>query len=213
MGELFRFMAENNVLGRVLEHVQIASTAAACAVALALPAGIVLSRLPRVAQVVIGITNMLITIPSLAILALMMPLFGIGDRPAIAALFLYGLMPILRNTYTGIRNVNPAIIEAGIGMGMTRLRLMLLVQLPIALSVILAGIRTTFVILIGWATLAAFVGGGGLGQLIWGGLGNMNVSLILAGAIPAALLAILSDFVLGWVERLLTPRGVRLRRA
>jgi osmoprotectant transport system permease protein len=213
IADLVTLAAQNRLHDRIVEHVYIASSALLLAVLVAIPAGIALSRIPRIATLVIGGTNMIMTIPSLALLALLMPLLGIGDRPAIVVLFLYGLMPILRNTYTGLRTIDPAVVEAGIGMGMTNLRLLVLVQLPMALAVILAGVRTTFVVLIGWATLAAFIGGGGLGQLIWGGLGTMNVDLILLGAIPAALLAIGCDMILGVVERGLIPRGLRLTRS
>ena len=117
----------------------------------------------------------------------MLPFLGIGNKPAIAALFLYALMPIMRNTYIGIMRVQPSLVEAAPGMGMTDFQILYSVELPIAFSVIFAGIRTTYVILIGWATLAAFIGGGGLGQLIWAGLTTFNYNLVLSGAVPSLL--------------------------
>lgn len=194
---------------RTIEHLSIASTALLLALLVAIPLGIFLTRQEKLAQPVLGTANIIMTIPSLALLAFMLPVLGIGNKPAIAALFLYALMPIMRNTYTGIKRVPSSLIEAGRGMGMTDFQLLYSIELPIALTFILAGVRTTFVILIGWATLAAFIGGGGLGQLIWAGLTNINYNLILSGAIPAALLALMADFVLGHLENWLTPRGLR----
>ena len=152
------------------------------------------------------------TIPSIALLAFMLPVFGIGARTAIAALFLYGLLPILRNTVTGLRGVDQRLIEVGLGLGMTPQQLRRQVELPLAAPVILAGVRTSTVINIGTATLAAFIGAGGLGEPIVTGLTVTDTNLILSGALPAALLAIIVDALLGWIERLATPRGLRIRQ-
>ncbi len=194
---------------RALEHLFIATSALVLSMLLAIPLGILLTRKESFAKFVLGLGNVIMTIPSLALLAFMLPVLGIGNKPAIAALFLYALMPIMRNTYTGIKQVQPSLIEAAKGMGMTDFQILTGIELPLAIAVILAGIRTTYVILIGWATLAAFIGGGGLGQLIWAGLTNINYNLILSGAIPAAGLALLSDLLLGRLELKLTPRGIR----
>lgn len=191
------------------EHLSIAATALAAAIIIAIPLGILLTRRRSLAPVVLGFSNIIMTIPSLALLAFMLPFLGIGNKPAIAALILYALMPIMRNTYTGIIKVPAFLVEAGRGMGMNDLQVLCAVELPIALTAILAGIRTTFVILIGWATLAAFIGGGGLGRLIWAGLTNDNYYLILSGAVPTALLALLADLILGYLEGWLTPRGLK----
>ena len=201
----------DRILLKSLEHLTIASTALLLSLLVAIPLGIILTRQERLAPMVLGLANVIMTIPSLALLAFMLPFLGIGNKPAIAALSLYALMPIMRNTYTGITKVPSSLIEAGRGMGMTDFQLLYSVELPLALAVILAGIRTTFVILIGWATMAAFIGGGGLGQLIWSGLTNLNYNLILSGAIPAALLALLADFILGHLESWLTPQGLKKR--
>jgi osmoprotectant transport system permease protein len=152
------------------------------------------------------------TIPSIALLAFMLPLFGIGAKTAIAALFLYGLLPILRNTITGIRGVDARLTEVGLGLGMTSRQLLRQVELPLAAPVILAGVRTSTVINIGTATLAAFIGAGGLGDPIVTGLTVTDINLILSGALPAALLAVIVDGLLGGVERWATPRGLRLPR-
>ncbi|HEY8449644.1 MAG TPA: ABC transporter permease [Bacillota bacterium] len=208
------FVAQNadRILTAAGEHLAMATLAVLCAVALAVPVGIVLTRREAVAQYILGATNIIMTVPSLALLALMIPLLGIGKAPAVVALFLYALMPMLRNTYVGIKGVDASLIEAGRGMGMTNLQLLWLVELPIALPVILAGIRTTYVIIIGWTTLAALIGGGGLGQLIWAGITTINTNLVLAGAVPAALLAVLADYALGRAERWIIPRGLQKRR-
>jgi osmoprotectant transport system permease protein len=207
------FMFHNlDRIGRgTIEHLGIAAAALVMALVVAIPLGIILTRKERLVQPVLGATNVIMTIPSLALLAFMLPILGIGNKPAIAALFLYALMPIMRNTYTGITKVPVSLIEAGRGMGMTDFQLLYSVELPIALSVILAGIRTTFVILIGWATLAAFIGGGGLGKLIWAGLTRDDYRLVLSGAIPTALLTLSMDFILGHMEVWLTPQGLKKR--
>jgi osmoprotectant transport system permease protein len=182
----------------------------ALAARVAIPLGILASRQKWVQVPSIALANLMQTVPSLALLAILITLgAGIGNKPAIIALFLYSLLPILRNTYTGIKNVDAAILEAARGMGMTAGQILVMVELPLALSVIMAGIRTAAVICVGLATLAAFVGGGGLGDFIMTGLGMANNNLTLLGAIPAAIMALLLDFVLGKLEYLLTPRGLR----
>lgn len=161
---------------------------------------------------VMGTANVIQTIPSLAILGFMIPLLGIGVRPAIAALFLYALLPIIRNTYTSVIGINPALIESATGMGMTQRQILVSVRLPLALPIIMAGIRTSTVICVGIATLCAFIGAGGLGTLIFRGISMVNNKVILAGAIPAALLALILDFLLGRLEALLSPEGLNLER-
>lgn len=181
------------------------------AAVVAIPLGILASRFKWVQAPSLAFANLMQTVPSLAMLAILIALgAGIGNKPAIIALFLYSLLPILRNTYTGIKNVDSAILEAARGMGMTGLQILIMVELPLAFSVIMAGIRTAAVICVGLATLAAFVGGGGLGDFIMTGLGMANNNLTLLGAIPAAAMALLLDFILGKVENWLTPRGLKM---
>ncbi len=181
----------------------------ACLVAI--PLGILATRWRFVQVPSLTFANLMQTIPSLAILAILIALgFGIGNKPAIIALFLYSLLPILRNTYTGIKNIDPSLLEAAQGMGMTQRQILFMVQLPLAFAVIMAGIRTAAVICVGLATLAAFVGGGGLGVFIVTGLGMANNNLTLLGAIPAALIALILDYLLGKLEYWLTPRGLRV---
>lgn len=184
------------LLSSLLEHIQISFIALFFAVLIAIPLGIFLTRRKRISEGVIGITAILQTIPSLAFLGLLIPLFGIGKVPAIIALVVYALLPILRNTYTGINEVDPSLIEASRAMGMNSMRLLMKVELPLAMPVIMAGIRTAMVLIVGTATIAALIGAGGLGDLILLGIDRNNTALIVLGAIPAALLAILFDIVL-----------------
>ncbi|MDN5347750.1 MAG: osmoprotectant transport system permease protein [Clostridia bacterium] len=181
------------------------------AAAVAIPLGILASKQRWIQVTSLAFANLMQTIPSLALLAILIALgAGIGNKPAIIALFLYSLLPILRNTYTGIKNVDNALLEAARGMGMTATQILIMVELPLAFPVIMAGIRTAAVICVGLATLAAFVGGGGLGDFIVTGLGMVNNNLTLLGAIPAAVMALLLDYILGKLEYWLTPRGLRI---
>jgi osmoprotectant transport system permease protein len=191
-------------------HVTLTGIAEVLACLVAIPLGVVASRRPQLAAGALGAAGVLQTIPSIALLALMLPLFGIGALPAIVALFLYGLLPILRNTVTALRGIDATLIEVGVGLGMRPGQLFWQVELPLATPVILAGVRISSVINIGTATLAAFIGAGGLGDPIVTGLATTDTNLILCGALPAALLAVLVDGSLAWVEHWATPRGLRL---
>ncbi|NGZ75026.1 ABC transporter permease/substrate-binding protein [Saccharibacillus alkalitolerans] len=184
------------------EHIALSFVSLLIAALIAVPLGLLLARNPRGAEGVIGVTAVLQTIPSLALLGLMIPLLGIGRVPAVVALVIYALLPILRNTYTGVREVDPSLLEAADAMGMNRRRRLIKVELPLAMPVIMAGIRTATVLIIGTATLAALIGGGGLGELILLGIDRNDTNLILLGAIPAALLAIVFDFALRFLEKL-----------
>ncbi|RKP47912.1 ABC transporter permease subunit [Cohnella endophytica] len=203
---------KEDIYHATMEHIQLSFIALLIAIVISIPTGLMLTRFPKLAAPVIGVTSLFQTIPSLALLGFMIPYLGIGMFPAIVALTVYALLPILRNTYTGIMNVEKPIKEAGIGMGMTSMQVMLKVELPLALNVIMAGIRTATVMLIGVATLASLVGAGGLGDLIFRGISTVNTELILAGTIPAALLAIVFDFLLGWMEKAATPKGIQSGR-
>ncbi len=183
------------------QHLVLTGVAVVAACLLGIPLGIAASRRPRLASSALAIAGVLQTIPSIALLAFMLPLFGIGTAPAIVALFLYGLLPILRNTVTGLRAVDPQLIEVGLGLGMLPRQLLWRVELPLASPVILAGIRTATVISVGTATLAAFIGAGGLGEPIVTGLTVTDTNLVLTGALPAALLAIAIDALLGVAEK------------
>jgi osmoprotectant transport system permease protein len=188
------------ILEQTLQHIGLTFISLLIAVVIGVPLGIAISRKPKMAGAVLGFAGILQTIPSIALLGFMIPLLGIGPAPAIVALFLYALLPIVRNTYTGITQVDPAVIEAATGIGMSPRQLLLKVQLPLAMPVLLAGIRTATVINVGVATLAAYIAAGGLGEFIFGGIALNNTNMILAGAIPAALLAILFDFGLSRIR-------------
>lgn len=192
-----------------IEHLSITGIALGLAVLFAVPLGILLFVFSSVSRPVLYVVGLLQTIPSIALLALMIPLLGIGKIPAVTALFLYALLPILRNTTTGLTSVDPVLRKVATGMGMTVFQQLRYVGIPLAMPAILAGIRTAAVITIGTATLAAFIGAGGLGEFIVTGLALNNTSLILQGAIPAALLAIVVEFVFELVEKISIPRHLR----
>lgn len=191
------------------QHLYLSLVSLAIGVLISVPLGIVLTRFRKWAEPVIGVTAIFQTIPSLALLGFMLPLLGIGALPSIVALTIYALLPILRNTYTGIISVDQAAVDAGRGMGMTTAQRLLKIEFPLALPFIMAGIRTATVLTVGVATLAAFIGAGGLGKLIIRGIQMNDNNIVLAGAVPAALLAIVFDFLLKRMENAATPRGLR----
>lgn len=193
---------QDQLVQALLEHIQISLIALFFAVILAVPLGIYLTKKERIAEGIIGVTAVLQTIPSLALLGLLIPLLGIGKGPAIIALVIYALLPILRNTYTGIKEVDASLIEAATAMGMNGKKRLFKVELPLAMPVIMAGIRTAMVLIVGTATLAALIGAGGLGDIILLGIDRNNTALIILGAIPAALLAIIFDFLLRKMEKI-----------
>ncbi|MBN3943793.1 MAG: ABC transporter permease [Nostoc sp.] len=191
------------ILQHTLEHLFLVGIAIGIAILVGIPLGILITRKTYLRQPILGIANIFQTIPSLALFGLLIPvpiIGGIGPVPAIVALIVYSLLPIIRNTYTGITSVDPAIREAGRGMGMTDRQLLLQVEIPLAMGVILAGVRVATVIAIGIATIAAAIGAGGLGVFIFRGISVVNDQLILAGAVPAATIALLADFAIGWME-------------
>ena len=192
------------ILSATLDHVLLVAIAMTIAILISVPLGMFIVQRPALRAVALGIANIFQTIPSLALFGFLIPIpfiGGIGRRTAIVALVLYALLPILRNTYVGLTGIDPAILEAAEAMGMTRAQILFRVRFPLALSVILAGIRTATIITIGIATIAAAIGAGGLGTFIFRGVALVSDSLILAGAIPAAFLALLADFLLGLLER------------
>ena len=199
----------SQIIAKSAEHLYISAIALALGIVIAVPLGIVLTRTPKVANVVISITSALQTVPSLALLALMIPFFGVGKLPAIIALFIYSLLPILRNTYIGMKGVDANYRDVAKGMGMTNFESIRMVELPLAMPTIMAGIRLAAVYVIAWATLASYIGAGGLGDMIFSGLNNYQPPLIFAGTIPVTILALVADFILGKLEQKLTPQQVR----
>lgn len=208
---LLSFFSKNmdTVLRLILEHLQLTGTAILAAIIIGVPLGVAITRYKRLADPIIAIASIFQTIPSIAFFGILIPILGIGKRTAILVLFLYALLPIVKNTYTGIKEVSPFMVDAGRGMGMTNLQILRMIELPQSLSVIMAGVRIATVINIGTTTIAAYIGGGGLGELIFRGIQMYRNEMILAGAIPAALLAIIADKILGYVEFRLTPKGLR----
>lgn len=189
-------------------HILLVLVSLFAAILVAVPLGLALERVPRAAEAVIRLVGIVQTVPGIALLAFMIPLFGIGVLPALVALFLYSLFPIVRNTYTGVRDANPAAAESALALGMTPRQVLAQVRLPLAAPVIFAGIRTAGVLAVGTATLAGFIGAGGLGDPIVTGLALDDTRMILSGAIPAAILALLTDAVLALVERAAAPHGI-----
>jgi osmoprotectant transport system permease protein len=207
----WHFIAQNRleIADLTLEHLWMVGISTLLALAIGIPLGVLITRRPALHKPVIATANIIQTIPSLALFGFLLPAPWIGERAgrlAILALMLYALLPLIRNTYAGIKAVDPAVVEAARGMGLTDSQLLFKVELPLAASVILAGVRVAIVISIGLATIAAAIGAGGLGELIFRGLAMVNNSVILAGAVPAALMALLADTLLGWLENRFTPQ-------
>lgn len=202
----WRFFVEHRaeILGATANHLTLVLIAMAFAIAIAVPLGMFIVHRPTLRNLALALASIFQTIPSLALFGFLIPIpfiGGIGRRTAIVALVLYALLPILRNTYVGLTGIDPAILEAAEAMGMTQTQILWRVRLPLARAVILAGIRTATIITIGVATIAAAIGAGGLGTFIFRGVAMVSDAVILAGAIPAALLAIVADLLLSWVER------------
>lgn len=208
---VFQFIAQNRVevVELTFEHLWLVAISTLLAVVIGIPLGVLITRWPALNKPVLGSVNIIQTIPSLALFGFLLPVPWIGaraERLAILALTLYALLPLIRNTYAGIKGVDASVLEAGRAMGMTSRQLLWQVELPLALGVIIAGVRVATVISVGLATIAAAIGAGGLGEYIFRGLAMVNNQLILAGAIPAAALALMADVSLGWLERKLSPR-------
>jgi len=210
MGDFFQYVAGHLdlILEKTGQHVGLAFSAVGLACLVGIPAGLLITRNKKLANAVINVANVMQTIPSLAMFALVIPLLGIGAKNAIFALFLYALLPITKNTYIGIKNVDPSVTEAAKGMGMSRAQILYKVEMPLAVAVIMGGVRIATVTGIGIATIATLIGAGGLGTLIYQGIGMVNLPMMFAGAIPAALLALLTDFILGLFEKKLTSKGI-----
>ena len=191
------------------QHVQIALISVGIGALISVPLGIVLTRLPTIGQRVIAVMSVLQTIPSMVMFGLLLPFAGIGRPTAIVVLTMYSVLPILRNTYTGISDVSPSYVEAAKGMGMNSLQILFRVELPVALPVIVTGIRISSVYIISWSTVATIVGAGGLGDIIFIGVARHDQAMILLGAIPASLLTVFTSIVIGKISKAVTPRGLR----
>ncbi|MED1127605.1 ABC transporter permease [Bacillus paralicheniformis] len=206
--QLWTYYAQNGsyVLGEFYRHFLMSAYGVLFAAVVGIPVGIFIARYRKISKWVFSITNVIQTIPALAMLAVLMLVMGLGANTVILSLFLYSLLPIIRNTYTGIVSIEHAYLESGKAMGMTKFQVLRMVELPLALSVIMAGLRTALVIAIGITAIGTFVGAGGLGDIIVRGSNATNgTAIILAGAIPTALMAIIADLFMGWLECALSP--------
>ena len=208
------YLVENSgmLLNKTLEHLYISIMALILAMIVAIPLGILLSKKEKLSKVSLTIAGILQTIPTLAILALMIPLFGVGKVTAIIALFIYVVLPILNNTIVGVQNIDRNIVEAGRSMGMTNFQLMKDIELPLALPMVLSGIRLSSVYVISWAALASYVGAGGLGDLIFNGLALYEPEMIIVGTILVTLLALIVDLILAQIEKWIIPKGLKISR-
>ncbi len=204
---LFQYMKENiSQIGELLlEHIEMTAVAVGLAIVIGVPLGIFISYVKKMGKPIIGAANVVQAIPSMALLGLAIPLLGIGALPAVVMVIIYSLLPIIKNTYTGISGIDPELVEAAKGIGLTKWQVLYKVKLPLALPVIMAGVRISAVTAVGLMTMAAFIGAGGLGYLVFSGIRTVNNLQILAGAVPACLLALLVDFLMGLIEKLVTP--------
>lgn len=205
----FIISRQGQILTLIGEHVELTVISVLLAILIGVPLGILITRVKKLSAPVMGTANVIQAIPSLALLGFLIPVLGIGSKPAILMVFLYSLLPIIKNTYIGLMNINPDIIEASKGMGMTNGQILKMIQLPLALPIIMAGIRISAVTAVGLMTIAAFIGAGGLGYMVFSGVQTVNNNMILAGAIPACILALLMDFIVGKIEKGVTPPGIR----
>lgn len=209
MGIIIYFFNNLNLIIRLtIEHIKITFFAVSISTIIGVMIGIFITRYRKASTPIIGLSGIIYTIPSLALFGMLIPFTGIGIKPALIALILYSQLALIRNTYVGIVNIDPVIREAGEGLGMTSWQFLRMVEIPMALPIIMAGIRTAAVMNIGTATIAAYIGAGGLGWLIFRGIASVNTEQILAGAIPVSLLAIAVDYFFLILERILTPKGL-----
>lgn len=205
--EIFSYIIQNSseILFKLLEHIQITLFSICVAVLIGVPLGILISYIKPLKKPVIGAANIVQAIPSIALLGFLVPLLGIGEKPAIFMVVVYSLLPIIKNTSTALYSINEETIQAARGIGMTEFQVLRKVKLPLSLPVIMAGVRISAVTSVGLVTIAAFIGAGGLGYLIYSGIRTVNPNQVLAGAIPACILALFVDFLAALVERVVTP--------
>lgn len=214
MKELIDFMIKNAslILTETVNHIKLVGISVFIGLIISVPLGVLLSRYKNIAKYVLAFVGTIQTIPGLVLLGLAMIFFGIGTPPALVVLSLYSILPTLRNTYTGITEVDKGCLESAKGIGMSNAQILFKIELPLALPSIIGGFRISTIYIISWATLAGLVGAGGLGDLIWTGLATYNNNFILAGAILAAVMALIFGAVIGAVQNVLTPRGLKVGR-
>ncbi|MBR0597996.1 ABC transporter permease [Sinanaerobacter chloroacetimidivorans] len=205
----FLIQNQKDIVSSLIRHIQLVGVAVAIGMVVAIPLGIFLTRHKKAANAVLAFVGMIQTIPGLVMLGFALIFLGIGILPALVVLGIYAILPILRNTFTGITEVEPSYIEAAKGIGMTKAQILYKVELPLAMPSVIGGIRISTVYTVSWATLAGLIGAGGLGDLIWTGLSTYNTNFILAGAVPSAIIAVLFSGLISVVQRGLTPRGLK----
>ena len=207
----FQYFAQNTgqILKCFLEHIQLTGIAVCISLLIGVPLGILICRFEKLSKLILGLSNVVQAIPSMALLGFLIPVLGIGVKPAIVAVILYSLLPIIKNTYTGILNIDKDMIESATGIGLTKWQVLRKIQIPLALPMIMAGVRISAVTAVGLVTIAAFIGAGGLGFLVFSGIRTVNNNQILAGAIPACLLALIVDYIVGVVEKLVAPISIQ----
>lgn len=196
---------QNQIFSLLIEHIKLTAISVGLAILVGVPLGVLICYIKKLNKPVLAAANIVQAIPSMALLGFAIPFLGIGTLPAVVTVILYSLLPIIKNTYTGIGNIDPQTLEAARGIGLTKLQILTKVQIPLALPVIMAGVRISAVTAVGLMTMAAFIGAGGLGQLVFAGIRTVNNNQILAGAIPACILALLIDFIIAMVEKMVTP--------
>jgi osmoprotectant transport system permease protein len=213
LNDLLQFIADpsNDYSGHTLDYIKLCAIAIILATVISIPLGVVVVRNPLASFIAVNLTGLMRAIPVLAFLAVAIPFLGVGFKPALVALVVLGIPPILLNTYTGIRGIDPAMIEAARGMGMTTWQIITRIQTPLVLPIIAAGVRTSAVQIVATATLAAIIGAGGYGEYIYLGVREFDNTQLLVGVLPVAILAILVELSLSWLQRALTPAGMRVQ--
>ena len=211
---LFEFITLNRaeLTFRIMQHIQLTGIALSIAVLIGVPLGIIISYIKPLNKPTLAVINLVQAIPSLAMLGFLVPFLGIGAAPTIFMVIVYSLLPIVKNTFAGLSNQNAEMLEAAKGIGMTQFQILFKIKLPLALPIIMAGVRISAVLSVGLVTLGAFIGAGGLGFTIHSGINMMKSEMVLAGAIPACILALLADFVASLIEKLVTPKCFRINK-
>lgn len=208
----FIIQQKSKILSLLIQHVSLTASAIVIAILVGVPLGILISRTPKLRKLILGFVNVVQAVPSMALLGLLVPIMGIGSKPAIFTVVIYSLLPIVKNTYIGISSIDPVVLESAKGIGLTRNQTLFKIQLPLSLPIIMGGVRISAVTAVGLMTLAAFIGAGGLGYLVFSGVQTVNNNMILAGAIPSCILALLVDYIFSQIEALVTPKGLDLNR-
>ncbi|AEB77031.1 glycine betaine ABC transporter substrate-binding protein [Clostridium botulinum] len=206
---IYAFKRKGEIVSLLLEHIGLTLASVIVAILIGVPLGILISRNKKLSGPIIGVANIIQAVPSLALLGFLIPILGIGSTPAVFMVFLYSLLPIIKNTYIGLSSINPDMLEAADGMGLTSAQKLKMIQLPLALPIIMAGIRIAAVTAVGLMTIAAFIGAGGLGYMVFTGVQRVNNYMILAGAIPSGILALFIDFISGKIENSVVPEGIK----